>query len=70
MLTRRPALEATRLRVFRTALGVCCPASRGRVFESFEVTDGRISAVTTYCNGGWDDELRARHAAEAPMIRP
>jgi hypothetical protein len=35
-----------------------------------EVTDGRITAVTTYCNGGWDDELRARHAAEAPMIRP
>jgi hypothetical protein len=35
-----------------------------------EVTDGRISAVTTYCNGGWDDGLRARHAAEAPMIRP
>ena len=34
-----------------------------------EVRDGRITAVTTYCNGGWDDELRARHAAEAPMIR-
>jgi hypothetical protein len=34
-----------------------------------EVQDGRIVAVTTYCNGGWDDELRARHAAEAPMIR-
>jgi len=35
-----------------------------------QVTDGRINAVTTYCNGGWDDELRARHADEAPMIRP
>lgn len=34
------------------------------------VRDGRISAVTTYCNGGWDEALRARHAAEAPMIRP
>lgn len=33
-----------------------------------EVVDGRITAVTTYCNGGWDDELRTRHAAEAPMI--
>ena len=32
--------------------------------------DGRITAVTTYCNGGWDEGLRARHAAEAPMIRP
>jgi ketosteroid isomerase-like protein len=35
-----------------------------------EVRDGRISEVTTYCNGGWDDQLRARHAAEAPMVRP
>jgi hypothetical protein len=35
-----------------------------------EVRDGRICAVTTYCNGGWDEELRARHAAEAPMLRP
>jgi hypothetical protein len=35
-----------------------------------EVRDGRITAVTTYCNGGWDDELRDRHAVEAPMIRP
>jgi ketosteroid isomerase-like protein len=35
-----------------------------------EVRDGRIAAVTTYCNGGWDEALRARHAAEAPMLRP
>ena len=35
-----------------------------------EVRDGQIHAVTTYCNGGWDQDLRARHAAEAPMIRP
>lgn len=35
-----------------------------------EVRDGRIAEVTTYCNGGWDAELRARHAAEAPMLRP
>jgi hypothetical protein len=35
-----------------------------------EVRDGRICAVTTYCNGGWDEELRARHATEAPMLRP
>ena len=33
-----------------------------------EVADGSISAVVTYCNGGWDGELRARHAAEAPMV--
>lgn len=35
-----------------------------------DVHDDRICAVITYCNGGWDAELRARHAAEAPMIRP
>ena len=34
-----------------------------------EVLDGRITAVTTYCNGGWNAELRTRHTAEAPMIR-
>ena len=34
-----------------------------------DVLDGRITAVTTYCNGGWNAELRTRHAAEAPMIR-
>jgi hypothetical protein len=33
-----------------------------------EVSDGRICAVVTYCNGGWDRELRDRHAAEAPMV--
>ncbi len=35
-----------------------------------EVRDSRITEVVGYCNGGWDDELRARHAAEAPMLRP
>lgn len=35
-----------------------------------EVRDERIHGVTTYCNGGWDEQLRARHAAEAPMLRP
>lgn len=35
-----------------------------------DVDDGRITAVATYCNGGWDADLRARHATEAPMIRP
>jgi hypothetical protein len=34
-----------------------------------EVRDGRISEVLGYCNGGWDAELRARHATEAPMLR-
>lgn len=35
-----------------------------------EVRDGRVSEMTVYCSGDWDAELRARHAAEAPMIRP
>ena len=34
------------------------------------VHDGRIAEVVGYCNGGWDDALRARHAVEAPMVRP
>lgn len=34
------------------------------------VRDDRIVEATCYCNGGWDDALRARHAAEAPMLRP
>jgi hypothetical protein len=34
------------------------------------VRDGQIVEATCYCNGGWDEDLRARHAAEAPMLRP
>jgi hypothetical protein len=35
-----------------------------------EVRGGLITEVLVYCNGGWDAELRARQAAEAPMLRP
>jgi ketosteroid isomerase-like protein len=35
-----------------------------------EVRDGRVAELTVYCSGDWDEELRARHAAEAPIIRP
>jgi hypothetical protein len=35
-----------------------------------EVRDGRISELTIYCSGDWDEELRARHAAEATLLRP
>jgi hypothetical protein len=35
-----------------------------------EVRDGRITAVTTHRDGPWDEALRTRQAAEAPMIRP
>ena len=35
-----------------------------------DVNDGVITDVVCYCNGGWDDALRERHATEAPMLRP
>ena len=35
-----------------------------------EVRDGRITELTIYCNGDWNAELRARHAAETQLIRP
>jgi hypothetical protein len=34
------------------------------------VRSGRIVEAIGYCTGEWDEELRIRHAAEAPMIRP
>ena len=35
-----------------------------------EVRDGRISELTMYCSGDWDEELRTRHAAETTLLRP
>jgi hypothetical protein len=35
-----------------------------------EVVQGRITDLTIYCSGDWDAELRGRHAAEAPVLRP
>jgi hypothetical protein len=35
-----------------------------------EVSNGSIVEAIGYCSGEWDEALRARHAAEAPMIRP
>jgi ketosteroid isomerase-like protein len=35
-----------------------------------EVRDGRIAELTVYCSGDWDEDLRARHAAETQLIRP
>jgi hypothetical protein len=45
------------------------PAETARRVWICRVDGARISEVTCYCNGGWDDQLRARHAAEAPMVR-
>jgi ketosteroid isomerase-like protein len=35
-----------------------------------EVRDGRIAALTIYCSGDWDEELRARHGRETTVLRP
>ena len=52
-----------------------CAPSRPRpalpaVSRLCAVHDGRVTAVTTCCNGARDAELRARHSAEAPIISP
>jgi len=45
------------------------PAETARRLWVCRAEDERITDATCYCNGGWDDDLRARHAAEAPMVR-
>ena len=35
-----------------------------------EVRGCRVAELTVYCSGDWNAELRARHAAEAPVLRP
>lgn len=35
-----------------------------------ETKDGRIVEAIGFCTGEWDSALRARHAREAPMLRP
>ena len=34
------------------------------------VRDGRVAELTVFCSGDWDEELRARHAAETTLLRP
>ena len=65
----RPARRADGHRVRAGARGDAArrQAEVARRLWLCEVRDGRITEVVGYCNGGWDDELRARHAAEAPM---
>ena len=72
------APQARVLRVVPTATGFVLEheeggGPRGEVARRLwlcEVRDGRITEAVGYCNGGWDAELRARQAAEAPMLRP
>ena len=70
------AVRAKLLRVVPTATGFVMEHEESSADEVArrmilcEVRAGRITEVTVYCNGGWDAELRARHAAEAPMLRP
>jgi hypothetical protein len=45
------------------------PSETARRVWICRVDADRIAEATCYCNGGWDDALRARHAAEAPMLR-
>ena len=35
-----------------------------------EVRSGHVAELSVYCSGDWNAELRARHTAEAPLIRP
>ena len=35
-----------------------------------EVRDDRITELTVYCSGDWNEELRTRHAAETELLRP
>ena len=35
-----------------------------------EVRGDQVSEMTVYCSGDWDPELRARHGAEAELLRP
>ncbi len=35
-----------------------------------ETRDGLIVEAVGFCTGEWDEALRARHAVEAPMLRP
>ncbi len=67
------------LRVVPTASGFVMEHEESRRGQDPEVArrlwlctlrDGLIVEAVGYCNGGWGDALRARHAVEAPMLRP
>ena len=41
----------------------------GRRIHVCTVRSGQIAEMTVYCSGDWDEALRSRHAAEAPILR-
>ncbi len=41
----------------------------GRRVHICTVRAGQLSEMTVYCSGDWDEALRERHAAEAPVLR-
>jgi len=72
--------ETTVVRAIPTASGFVMEVSGRHDEDGKEMTDrqlflcevhaGCITGLTVYCSGDWDADLRARHAAEAPIYRP
>jgi ketosteroid isomerase-like protein len=72
--------ETTVVRTVPTATGFVTELVGRHDQDGEEMTDrkivlcqlrgGQVSELTVYCSGDWNAELRARHAAEAPIIRP
>jgi hypothetical protein len=72
--------DITVARTVPTATGFVTELLGRHVEDGGEITDrkiilcalrgNQIAEMTIYCSGDWDAELRARHAAEAPILRP
>jgi hypothetical protein len=78
-LTRGP-LRIDVLRTVPTASGFVAEHEEHQQVEGEDLTarrlwlcetrDGLIVEAIGFCTGEWDEALRARHAVEAPMLRP
>lgn len=72
--------ETTVVRTIPTATGFVTELIGRHDVDGEEITDrkivvcevrgGRVAEMTVYCSGDWDAALRARHAADAPILRP
>jgi hypothetical protein len=40
-----------------------------REMARLDVHDGRVTALSVYCTGDWDEALRARHRREVELLR-